>query len=92
MRSQVVARPRSKWTPCYVVLLIATIGGCVSSDPGRSVGDAIRWDGVPAALPTEREFQTTDDLNLPTLDESATLKEYLAYAALNNPGLEAAFN
>lgn len=92
MRSQVVARPRSKWTPCYVVLLIATIGGCVSSDPGRSVGDAIRWDGVPAALPTEREYQTTDDLNLPTLDESATLKEYLAYAALNNPGLEAAFN
>jgi cobalt-zinc-cadmium efflux system outer membrane protein len=29
---------------------------------------------------------------LPTLDEESTLADYLAYAALNNPGLEAAFN
>ena len=29
---------------------------------------------------------------LPALDEEATLSDYLAYAALNNPGLEAAFN
>jgi len=29
---------------------------------------------------------------LPELDKKAGLREYLAYAALNNPGLEAAFN
>lgn len=30
--------------------------------------------------------------NLPELDEGATLADYLAYAALNNPGLKSAFN
>ena len=30
--------------------------------------------------------------DLPPLDEDSTLSDYLAYAALNNPGLEAAFN
>jgi outer membrane protein TolC len=30
--------------------------------------------------------------NLPTLDQTSTLEDYLKYAALNNPGLEAAFN
>ncbi len=30
--------------------------------------------------------------NLPNLDETSTLADYLKYAALNNPGLEAAFN
>ena len=29
---------------------------------------------------------------LPALDEKSTLSDYLTYAALNNPGLEAAFN
>ena len=33
-----------------------------------------------------------DDPALPVLDESAGLDRFLAYAALNNPGLEAAFN
>jgi outer membrane protein TolC len=37
-------------------------------------------------------YQTADTTELPTLHESATLNDYLAYAALNNPGLEAAFN
>jgi outer membrane protein TolC len=30
--------------------------------------------------------------NLPNLDHTSTLSDYLRYAALNNPGLEAAFN
>jgi cobalt-zinc-cadmium efflux system outer membrane protein len=30
--------------------------------------------------------------NLPNLDHTSTLADYLKYAALNNPGLEAAFN
>ena len=33
-----------------------------------------------------------DEIELPVLDESAALEDYLAYAALSNPGLRAAFN
>lgn len=32
------------------------------------------------------------DEELPVLDESSTVEDYLTYAALNNPGLEAAFH
>ena len=47
--------------------------------------DAWVWiDETPAA---ELEQEA-----LPELDEQATLDHYLAYAALNNPGLEAAFS
>ena len=92
MPSRVVARPRLAWTRCCVVLLIWAIGGCVSSKPARSVGDAIRWDAIHASLPTAREHKDADDAMLPTLDDASGLEDYLAYAALNNPGLEAAFN
>ena len=34
----------------------------------------------------------TNQLEVPVLDGQATLQDYLTYAALNNPGLEAAFN
>jgi outer membrane protein TolC len=43
-------------------------------------------------LPTTRALPGEDDVALPTLNELADLDDYLAYAALNNPGLEAAFN
>jgi len=39
---------------------------------------------TPTAQGTEPELRT--------LDDNATLEDYLAYAALNNPGLEATFN
>jgi len=38
------------------------------------------------------DSQELTDRDLPVLEEGATLADYLAYAALNNPGLEAAFN
>ena len=41
------------------------------------------------AYESEREASSGE---LPPLDESAALSDYLAYAALTNPGLEAAFN
>ncbi|MCK5175524.1 MAG: TolC family protein, partial [Planctomycetes bacterium] len=41
-----------------------------------------------ARRPEKAETQS----KLPELNESATLQDYLAYAALSNPGLEAAFN
>ena len=42
-----------------------------------------------ASTPKEMESEKG---SLPVLDESAPLSTYLSYAALNNPGLEAAFN
>jgi len=35
---------------------------------------------------------TAEEASQVTLDETSTLQDYLAYAALHNPGLEAAFN
>ncbi|MEE9296786.1 MAG: TolC family protein [Phycisphaerae bacterium] len=98
------ARPRSRpvVTACYIALLAWLVGGCVmwdrlssrSNDRLESLSHslAMRWDAVHAPLPTAREYPAADDLELPALDESAKIEDYLAYAALNNPGLEAAFN
>jgi cobalt-zinc-cadmium efflux system outer membrane protein len=36
--------------------------------------------------------ESSSTRNLPNLDQASTLTDYLQYAALNNPGLEAAFN
>ncbi len=68
------------------------MGGCIPPERASSVGDAVRWDAIRTPLPTAQEFETENDAELPTLDDSSGLEEYLAYAALNNPGLEAAFN
>jgi len=52
--------------------------------------------GCGATLPHQNSVMDAgrDQLakNLPTLDEGSMLSDYLTYAALNNPGLEAAFN
>ena len=92
MASEVIAKPRHVTRVCCVALLGGMLGGCVSAERPRSVGDAMRWDAVRAPLPTARAYQSADNAELPTLDDSAKLDDYLAYAALNNPGLEAAFN
>ncbi len=92
MLSRVVANPRLLSKCCYVLLLIWTIGGCVSSERTQFVSDAMRWDAVHAPLPTVQAYKQIEDVKLPVLDDSASIEDYLAYAALNNPGLEAAFN
>ncbi len=92
MASEVGTRGCRVSKVCCVVLVGGMVGGCVSSERTRSVGDAMRWDAVRAPLPTVRAYQTADDAKLPTLDHTAALEDYLAYAALSNPGLEAAFN
>lgn len=67
---------------------------CQSTSP-RSVSDqALRRSDASvrsAGLPRARvpEGPKVED---PILDESSTLEDYLAYSALNNAGLEAAFN
>ncbi len=92
MPNRVVAQLRFRSRRCSAVLLIVAIGGCASSERPQSVGDAIRWDAIQAPLPTVREFNEVEDDKLPTLGDSAGLEEYLAFAALNNPGLESTFN
>ncbi|MCH7924722.1 MAG: TolC family protein [Planctomycetes bacterium] len=92
MAKAVGARVQLLSTVYCAALLSFTAAGCVSSERTRSVGDAMQWDARHAPLPTARPNQLEDDVALPTLDESASLADYLAYAALNNPGLEAAFN
>jgi cobalt-zinc-cadmium efflux system outer membrane protein len=79
-----------RWTRSVIVVLVLTLGcasqqrryeldrhGSESRDPARSSS---------AAESTEHERRLSD------LNESSKLPDYLAYAALNNPGLEAAFN
>jgi outer membrane protein TolC len=72
----------------YSILLIS---GCA---PENSHTDLARYnwsssDTVHSALVTETIPETS---RLPELTENSVLSDYLAYAALNNPGLEAAFN
>jgi outer membrane protein TolC len=45
-----------------------------------------------AAVERHTRVENAPVRNLPNLDQTSTLADYLTYAALNNPGLEAAFN
>ncbi len=92
MATEVHARPHTVAKVCGVALFGWIVGGCVSSERPRSVGDAMRWDALPLPLPSAWLYRGADEMDLPALDENAGLDDYLAYAALNNPGLEAAFN
>ena len=76
---------------CWLALvIIGTVGAGCASAPER------------AAFQELREVQRTADLaslpphatsrGLPVLNENSTISDYLAYAALNNPGLKAAFH
>lgn len=42
--------------------------------------------------PDDRDATSVEQQPVPPIEEPSTLSEYLAYAALHNPGLEAAFN
>lgn len=72
-----------------------SICGCVPSGGRRVVQEVPGFTERPfgtqtTRTPTDADVPTEDAL--PRLDESAGLDAYLAYAALRNPGLEAAFN
>lgn len=63
--------------------LAVFICGCAAQDidvPGRTPNAAQLLHGQ------------SDNKQLPKLDTQSTIDDYLAYAALNNPGLKAAFN
>lgn len=71
------------WTIVFIF-----VAGCASQPDksGSSQYDLINHESYLASgSPQDRQ-------ELPVLTESSGLSDYLAYAALNNPGLEAAFN
>ncbi len=70
------------WSTAAVLLA----AGCQSRTDRRASLPPPRADRAPAAPPASSPEP------LPTLDADAALEDYLAYAAMNNPGLEAAFH
>lgn len=83
------------WAACAAGLMLTA--GCVSrpaAAPQRERGYAskspalIPGEDVPAVMPGE-DVPAGESLQL---DEQSQLPDYLAYAAIHNPGLKAAFN
>ena len=73
------------------VFSILIFSGCATED-GQTEFDNYSWSGSDTAdnaTLTGAELQTP---HLPQLSENSGLSDYLAYAALNNAGLEAEFN
>jgi len=74
------------WTALSVAVLL---WGC-ASEQEREAFQA--WRSVEASTYGSQEADLQSGPRGPALDEGSTLSDYLAYAALNNPGLEAAFD
>jgi len=67
------------------ILVLSILSACASHELTKApTGNAPVLEKMPLAPESQAE-------ELPGLDENATLSDYLAYAALNNPGLKAAF-
>jgi cobalt-zinc-cadmium efflux system outer membrane protein len=69
-------------------LVIVFFLACASSREKKAFNDLAEVEETHYVM--ESEDSTT--LSLPALNEESTVSDYLEYAALNNPGLEAAFN
>ena len=70
---------------------ILVISGCAPEN-GPTDSAYYNWsndDTVNSSIITETVSETSP---LPELAENSGLSDYLAYAALHNPGLEAAYN
>ncbi len=74
----------------FIVLHLAIILllGCASLRERQAFNDLAEVEETHYVL--ESDNSTT--FSLPTLNEGSTISDYLEYAALNNPGLEAAFS
>jgi outer membrane protein TolC len=82
--------------PATLVLgLLAMLVGCQEDRPAAATAQAA-WPPSTMQAMDERaekaEKAEKDRDTLPTLGENSTLRDYLAYAAMRNPALEAAFN
>lgn len=75
----------------YVMVVLLLTLGCASEQEGHELDHHGSVSRDPA-LSSIAGMSIARTPTLPNLTESSTLSDYLAYAALNNPGLEAAFN
>lgn len=75
----------------FVVVVLAFTLSCASEQNGYEV-DSHNLTSRRFAPNSPTAAGIAREETLPKLNESSTLSDYLTYAALNNPGLEAAFN
>jgi len=78
----------------YIFLFVWSLAvtltiGCASARERQAFDDL---DAVEKTAPYTTTSPSPDRPDLPILSGEGSLSDYLAYAALNNPGLEAAFN
>ena len=73
------------------ILALLFASGCPSED-SQSEFDHYNWTDFDIGHSTTAAESIEDTSGLSELTENSGLSDYLAYAALNNPGLEAAFN
>lgn len=79
---------RQRWIVGGLAGVVVFLAGCASRGEREAF---LRYRAVSReASPAVGDLQGND--GLPELTEGSGLTDYLAYAALNNPGLEAAFN
>ena len=71
--------------------IILFASGCVSEQNGNKLDHHSSVSGYTTRV-SSTVVTIPDAPRLPELNESSGLSDYLEYAALNNPGLEAAFN
>jgi len=76
-----------KGTAVWLLLLVAAATSSCATDASEKV----RWDEEEPVLTGEMTSATRTEEMLPELNDQSALNDYLAYAALNNPGLKAAF-
>ena len=69
-------------------IAVVFIFGCASSREKQAFDDLAKMEETKYVSGNH----TYTPQNLPTLNKESAISDYLAYAALNNPGLEAAFN
>ncbi len=71
-----------------VIMMLTLVAGCASQPEQQAFSHLRAVERSPVVV--DAKPYSRDDL--PVLDGDASLPDFLAYAALNNPGLEAAFN
>ncbi len=73
------------------LMTVAFLTGCSVPPRAYAPGDGREEEEYRHAVLPGRRGWPTADVDLPGLDDGSSLENYLQYAALNNPGLEASF-
>jgi len=74
-----------------VLLSVLCVWGCASDNSQKDSGSC-DWNNFAVNTGSLTAASAAEAPRLPELTENAGLSDYLAYAALNNPGLQAAFD